>query len=347
MKAQDLLSQFPEKSFSDLFKEKVVAIQGIGAPVDQVQEVRKAFEKLFSFDELLVRLKEKLSEVLEREINPRVAERISYFISQLTSLNSYLENGLNYSDPRNVNQIFQQFRRHVNYLFEDVRYNISSSGVSSGKKVIDELLLELERIISDLDSFEVDSKVLQKAQQTAEKLVKNSEKFEKAAATAENWIKSEGRAVASAIEDKSLIFDRKASEHRRKGVWGWFALAMILGGASVGAMLYFIHGNGDNPNLSVGGAFLRISILVVISYFSFYCIQQFTNHRKLYEAYRFKAIALKTMEELAKSYTDPSDKERILNKAIAIIFSEPSPKEEKLPQKKLIDDLFDLLKRKI
>ncbi|NTW29724.1 MAG: hypothetical protein HGA33_00405 [Candidatus Moranbacteria bacterium] len=347
MKAQDLLSQFPEKSFSDLFKEKVVAIQAIGAPVDQVQEVRKAFEKLFSFDELLVRLKEKLSEGLEREINPRVAGRISYLISQLVSLNSYLENGLNYSEPRNVNQIFQQFRRNVNYLFQEERYNIDSSRVSSGKSVIDELLLELDGIISSLDSVAVDSKALQEAQLIAEKLVKNSEKFERAAQTAENWIKSEGRAVAASFEDKSLVFKEKADEHKSGWVWGWFGLAMILGGASVGSMLYFIHGNGDNPNLSIGGAFLRISILVVISYFSFYCIQQFTNHRKLYEAYRFKAIALKTMEELVKSYTEPSDKERILDKAIGIIFSEPSPKEEKIPQKKLMDELFDLLKKKI
>lgn len=83
-----------------------------------------------------------------------------------------------------------------------------------------------------------------------------------------------------------------------------------------------------------------------MSYFAFIFSQQFLNHRKLYEFYKFKAIALVTMEELLKTYTEQGDKELILNKAINIIFSEPIFNEDRHLQQKLVDELVEIIKKK-
>lgn len=82
-------------------------------------------------------------------------------------------------------------------------------------------------------------------------------------------------------------------------------------------------------------------------YGAFLAYQQFRIQRKLYESYKFKAIALSTMEELIKNYTERKDRELIINKAIDIIFSEPSLKEDKVIHQRMIDDLLDILKNKV
>jgi hypothetical protein len=345
MKAQDLLAKFPDKSFSEKFKEKESAIHGIGAPLEQVQAKRIEFKKLFDFDDLLQDLKKKLQENVEREFDSYDEERISYLLSQLSSINLYL-NDLSYSNPHNVNEIFQKFTRNVSHFFQQVNYNINSSGISSGKQTIDELIQEIRQILRNFDTFTVDKQKLQEADTLATKLVKNSEKYERAINTAENWIKSEGRALSSSLQDKGQIFNDKAnSEHRTREVWGWFVGGILGGAMAFVTILCFVFKNGTD--ISVGSAFLRISALIVVSYFAVYCLQQFSNHRKLYEAYKFKAIALRTMEELIKSYADPSDRERILDKSVSVIFSEPNIKEDKAIQQKLVDQLFEILKKKI
>ena len=100
-----------------------------------------------------------------------------------------------------------------------------------------------------------------------------------------------------------------------------------------------LSGNGEA--LSVGAALLRISVIAMFFYLAFLAYQQFSIHRKLYESYKFKAIALSTMEDLVKTYTNPGDRELIVTKAIDIIFSEPSFKEERVaiywwPRKKMM-----------
>lgn len=346
MKAQDLLAKYPEKSFSEKFKEKEVAIQGIGAPIDQIQAKKAEFQKLFEFDSLLQVLKDKLQNNLEKEFDTYTGERAQFLLSQLSSINSYLESGLTFSNPQDVNSIFSIFQQSVSHLLQQINYNINTTGISSGKQLIDEHINEVRQILRDFDAFSVDREKLQEAEAIAIKLTKNAGRYEKATQTAENWIKSEGRALSSALQDKAQIFNDKAEQdHQSKEVWGWFVGGMVGGVIAFITILIFISKNGTD--LSVGSSLLRISVLVVVSYFAFYCLQQFSNHRRLYEIYKFKAIALKTMEELVKSYSEQADRDRILNKATNVVFSEPNLKEDKNVQQKILDELFEIVKKKI
>lgn len=188
---------------------------------------------------------------------------------------------------------------------------------------------------------------LREAERLANLVIESSNKYKKAAETAENWIKTEGTAIATAIQDKSKIFDDKANnEHTGYKVWLWLIAAGILGAMTIGVAWMFVYELHGQDGISIGAALLRIAVIGALSYTAFIAYQQFNIQRRLYETYKFKAIALSTMEELLKTYSDSHDRESILNQAIAIIFSEPTIKEEKAVQERLIDELLDVLKKK-
>ncbi len=53
------------------------------------------------------------------------------------------------------------------------------------------------------------------------------------------------------------------------------------------------------------------------------------------------------MDDLLKSYTEQSEKENILKKALDIVFSEPKLSEKNRVQQKYVDDLIDIIKSKV
>jgi len=53
------------------------------------------------------------------------------------------------------------------------------------------------------------------------------------------------------------------------------------------------------------------------------------------------------MESLIKSFNEPADRQFILSKAIEIIFTERSFKEDKVAHQREIDELLDVIKKKI
>lgn len=201
-----------------------------------------------------------------------------------------------------------------------------------------------KNISSQIESL---SEKITKAATLGEELIKNSEKYIEAGKIADNWIEKQGQAIVKTLQNKSAIFDQKANnEHSSKKALGWLFGAVISAGVSVSVLMLFIFGKSGNE-LTVGSSLLRISILVVVSYFTVFCIQQFSNHRKLYEAYKFKAISLSTMEELVNSYSGQKDREMILDKAMSIIFNEPSLKEDDKYKQRMLDEMIDIVKKKI
>lgn len=348
MTTQELAEKYPQKSFSQKFEEKRVALVGIGVPEEQLKDKAATYQKIFYYDELVNQIFQKLT-ASKSEPPQRSAELISFHFTIISELCSFLDL-LNLSNTTDVNQIFSQFEENLKArgLLGSIRYQIDGRDINTQRSLVDEYIKETANVLKEFESLDFDPEKIKTIQKVTDNLIKNQKRYEDAAKTAENWIQAEGKALAAAVKDKAIVFNNKADkEHSYVNFRPWLIASIISGFvvlAIVGFFIYELRGNG---NISVGTALLRISTLIVVSYFTFLFSQQFLTHRKLYESYKFKAIALYTMEELLKTYTDQKDRELILNKAISIIFSEPVIKEERIAQQKVIGEMFDIVKRKI
>jgi len=346
MKKEDLLNQYPEKDFQKVFSEKEKALDAIGTAEDQVAIKKQQYHKLFEYDKFVFSLKEEVLKYNQEDVDDYISSRISFHFSQINSFISWLNN-LDFSSPNDVNTIFRNFDAQAQTYNNSITINASGTNIAFGKTVIDEYIKEVKDLLRELSTFdfEQEKKNIENAIELAKKLINSEKKYEKAAQTAESWIQAEGNALSSYLKNKGEIFETKATEHNRERIWWWFVGGIIGGIIAIFFVFYFI--SKTDINISIGASLLRISTLVVISYFSFYCMQQFSNQKKFYEIYKFKAIALTTMEELLKSYTERTDREKILNKAINIIFNEPRVKDDGNLQKKVLDEMMDIIKKRI
>lgn len=240
-------------------------------------------------------------------------------------------------DNPNASSEHTSFHQQANTLYQ------------RGLTILGPLIDKIE--IAKFKSKEFDGKLgqyleeIKKAKKLSDDLISNKEKFLNAIAIAKNWIKTKDKALDISVEEKSEYFEDKSREHKGGKIYWWFAGAIVSGAVAISIIIYFIYKvDGD---ISLGAALLRISAILFPSYFAVFCSQQFLNHKKLYETYKFKNIALKTMKELLKEYTAVPDKQKILSKGIDIIFQEPILKDGSMVQKQIINDLKDILKGKI
>ncbi|MFA6526559.1 MAG: hypothetical protein WCT26_04075 [Candidatus Buchananbacteria bacterium] len=285
-------------------------------------------------------------------------EKIKEWIIEFIDLK--FEENLPIKKAREINDRIEQYAKHLDWL---KKFSIST---------LDNPKLEHDNFETLIDNFytsffedfvvrhlcylkdnvfkkSTDVEKITKAEIIADTIIKNEEKYRKASETAENWIETEGKVISRAINDKTKVFSEKANnEHTKHRVWWWLVgSSSFLIGAIVMALILISKLSGNGENISVGASLLRISVMGMFIYGAFMAYQQFGVQRKLYESYKFKAIALSTMEELIKNYTDRKDRELIMNKAVDIIFSEPSLKEDKITHQRIIDDLLDILKSKV
>ena len=105
----------------------------------------------------------------------------------------------------------------------------------------------------------------------------------------------------------------------------------------------FIEAIKNEPSISVGVAILRVSSLIVPSYFAFFFSRQFQLSQKMYKFYKFKSVALSTMANLYAAY--PTQQEKVVEKALAVIFSEFSEKNNDLSQKDMLDFVSKIIQR--
>ncbi len=349
MNVKELVSQFPDKSFSEKFKEKKNALMGIGVPKEDLENKERELKKIFEYDRMVISVYQKLVNKKNLTLDDRVIDKISFHFNQIKELNQHLESDLNYQNKQDINQLFAgfvEFLRNKGFL-DNIHYNVGNRDIISNKSIIDEYINELESIIEKLQLAQLNDKNLKNVEKFLDKILKDKQKYDDAIKIAENWIKLEQESTSFAIQEKINIFDLKAdNEHAVKKYRPWLIAGIATGIIMLACIGYFIHELGSAVNITIGTALLRVSSLVVLSYFAFIFLQQFSNHRKLYEFYKFKAIALATMKQLLKTYTNQKEKEMILNKSINIIFSEPNFSDDKHLQQQLIDELLDIIKKK-
>lgn len=183
-----------------------------------------------------------------------------------------------------------------------------------------------------------------------------AEEFSKAISVVDDLIKKKISFEDKTIKEHLGTFINSANGHRVhrptkflsckfSGQWWWLFSAGIMGVLVAYIVFSFIAVLENNPNISAGAAILRISSLIIPSYFTFFFISQFNYHKKMYEAYSFKNTALGTMTDLMKTNQNKAD--FILEKGLIVLFSEPQAKDEGKYDKQLVNELIGMLKSQI
>jgi hypothetical protein len=347
MTKDELLKIYPVKTFTQTFNEKRVAFVNLGARPEDFDTKKKQFQQLFRYDELVNDLLKKIKK--EDNLAQEIIKKISLHFQRVNDLNNYL-NKLNSSEPSNINIVFQDFIKQIRTLIDNIAYTTQSGlRINSNESFIDKEISEVKEL---LNKHEIEQEKIKEAKELAEEILSKADRYKKASAVAENWIRKEGEALSTTIEDQGQNFTNKAdTEHTGWRVRYWLIASIIFFVLAIIAAFMFLNIFNKTQNMqteiSVGFALLRISIIGMFVYSAFLAFQQFANQRKLYEIYKFKGLAFSTMKNLVKTYSDRADRELIVSKAIEIIFNEPILKESEVVQQKMVNELLDIIKKKI
>jgi len=155
---------------------------------------------------------------------------------------------------------------------------------------------------------------------------------------------------AVTLKENLGTFLQRADEHKiskgnLRGQW-WWMLAALAMGVFVAYIVYsFINVLEEGAPISTGMAILRVSSLVIPSYFMVFFVNQFLYHKKMYESYSFKNVALNTMTDLMKNHPDKRDE--IVEKGLDVIFVEPRIKEGGKYNSQLVSELIGMLKTQL
>ena len=199
-------------------------------------------------------------------------------------------------------------------------------------------------------------------------LLANKTAFEETSEIFKSALGDKDEFVKKLLLEKSELFERTADEYRTfktekyvllksdhsfvryfttfTNFYGsfWQMILALLFGLGIMVIVYsFIEAIKGGQSISVGVAILRVSALIVPSYFAFFFSRQFQLSQKMYKFYKFKSVALSTMSNLYAAY--PTQQDKIIDKALAVIFSEFSEKNTDLSQKDVLDFAAKLIQK--
>lgn len=290
----------------------------------EIEETRKMVEDIISILKKMKKYHSVLNSVTPNYLND-LKNNLNNFITQFQSLNNL-----------NTNQITSHHHNALNHL-----NNISNILRASG------LYVQLKFA----PNFNEVTEKLKEANQALKEF--NVEEFRKAIALVRELIKEKISFEEKTIEEHLGTFLDRANEHKIykkvkfvswkfSGHWWWLMGSFLMGIIVAYIIHSFIVVLESNGNISAGAAILRVSSLIIPSYFMIFFVNQFLYHKKMYEIYSFKNTALNTMTNLMRTNEEKAD--YILQRGLEVLFSEPKIKESGKYDSHLINELISMLK---
>jgi hypothetical protein len=292
--------------------------------------------------------------VFEYKLQKEFSHVFSYFLIQTEIGKGYAQN----NSQLNEKQIVKLIQQHQNTaglqrqeVLELIHSAMPEEKWKQAQGLVDDLLKERENIKSAID-------ITKKVIESNESLVKSI--LETSAADATNkalehktfYIDFRENYLVTRIpivkEFFSLIFwlfpyfNWFSRLPVPKGVYVWL-LASLLSGIGVLGIVWFFINSGEE--VSLGSAILRVSAIIVPSYFAVLFSRQFLNHKKLYEFYMFKKVASQTMISLRSQFQKGSTADQmVLEKGLNVLFNEPNLGDKNLElDSVLVKDLVELI----
>lgn len=312
-----------------------------------------------------------LPETVSQEVDGVMAKFLTFINTSIlgftdVSMRGQLLNDINKTETEIIGGLYP-FLAYISATKEAVE-NI---GLDALNKRLDLMEDSLGKVSLSDESVSKREELLNRSEILAQRLLDNRDKFEVALERVDSLIERTEQVISSAVKDNASDSALKANEHKtfemklvpillfskipflnklRQPSWSgsfpWLVSALTFGATSLGMIWYFIVTTPASSSISVGSSLLRISALIVPLYFTIFSAHQYLNHRRLYEAYRFKDLALQTMNKLRTSIP-PTDSAygEILTKSIEVIFTEPAFKEDVKLDKQIVLEAFKMIKK--
>lgn len=360
----NLLSQYNQIKWDKLLRKDL-------GPAGQLTTAEPVFNRIKTFFDIILN-HEKINSLPDSEIE-KINIELASFISFLnTSI-------LNFSDVslknfkikevvkkewqiilnlKNINQYFfytNNFNPHNNPELATLKtdWNSTKEEINSITKGVPMLV---DKLAASID--------------IANKLTSKSDSIDQAINSADEWIKKNDETIALVLRNNSTDVARKAEEHityRLRwvniglfknipllskckqpafyGSFGWIVSSLFFGLIVMLIIGYYVF--SPEIEITIGLALLRISAILVPSYFTVFSAQQYLAHRKLYESYRFKDVSINTMINLKKqiSSNDRDSHELLLKKTLDVLFLEPVLKDEDKFNKQIVLQLLEMIKK--
>lgn len=264
---------------------------------------------------------------------------------------SILDN-LSSNELTNLYEILQRIILNYNE-FKEIELKDITSNHHSVLNEFEKLNIHLKSIgLYPLLEIKPDINNIKNNLRDANKLLKDfdSERFGKAITLVNELTERKVNLEGMIINESLGTFLDRANEHKYlfkkfQVTWLWLVLAIGLGVVIIWMVYGFQNAIESDNTISVGESILRVSSLAVPTYFLYFCINQYNNHRSMYEAYSYRNTALKLMNELRTTNTDKSD--LILERGLKVLFSEPSAKDNVKYDKQIINDLVSILSSQV
>lgn len=332
----------------------------------------------------LDRLKGFLDKLTHEKVQEALPPNASIEIEgQLRAFLSFVEHQIRpYSDVAQRDQKIDEIKNTIGNIltslekysvYFDVLPNETRTDTTFEKKV-NEINEIRKREIKELEDLKrnLDAPGIRNASDIAEKILSKRDNIEEALKRVNEFITANETAVRTLLEKNATSFAQKAQEHVsytkdfvpiwilkylpfkkmegiRQPAWYigsvvWLWLGMLSGLVVVTIIGYFVIFGGQ---LDLPGVILRITALIVPSYFTVFFINQFLSQRKLFEIYKFKDIALQTMLALRPQFEARSEERKeLLQRSLTVIFNEPALKEEIKYDKQLVTEILRMMQEK-
>ncbi len=174
------------------------------------------------------------------------------------------------------------------------------------------------------------------------KFIESKKDITDAISWAKSWLDNRRKMEEEVVKKQAWEYDSRATEHKThneavfwsistklSGSWWWLFSAFIFSIITAVVTYSFYDSAKNSLDISIGSAILHIATVIVPAYLTVFCSTQFLFHKKMYESYKFKYASLLTMNYLLEFHKNDSSKtEKILNKWLDVLFSEPSIKED-------------------
>lgn len=217
-----------------------------------------------------------------------------------------------------------------------------------------------------------ESKELRSALIFAKELNQNKSAYDSSIAVFKEALKDKNKFTAAIVNEKGVLYNEAAREnsifylqrftvldikptnwfkkyistyiHFSGSFWHLFA-SIFFASLAFYIVIDFVNLSKSFKELSTGFVILRLSSLIIPSYFSYFFSSQYINSKRLYEFYKFKGIALMTLSQFYTLY--PNHQTQVIEKALNVLFSEFHENQHGVSQKELLSFATEIAKSRL
>ncbi|NUJ97255.1 hypothetical protein HGA92_00530 [Candidatus Gracilibacteria bacterium] len=335
MKVSELLKEFPEKNFSEVWKEKINSIRGIQLQIseNEIKDFEERIKKVFTLDKELNELKKYLknNEYLEiSEIDSEIIKNNGIYL--LDGIINLINN------PKNIkiNSVYIEGILENFYIELDKYYFRETFNSIINKKFLDANIEKLNSVIRLIklenekkenissENLEKISDLLEKIKSIDEKFPEIEKKMESFLSFEKNITKDQIGKIGDFYTEQGKILNKTNYKNvlffiKNKFEWkntDWIILSIVTGVLIISFSIFNIYKKGET-------ILSTLPSIATLSVFLIFFLKQYSNNRNLINSYNFKGTSANIMEQLLTTRKKTEEGKLILEKTLDKILEDP------------------------